>query len=122
MGEDVETPKGDGDVDSSTKFPVPDHAENMADALARAKEAVGEKGGLRGALAARMDTMSRTLDKHARTSFVVKGGIFHPIEIQAITLDEMVLKPSARLVSKATGLLRDRLRPVVHSSSSNKGK
>lgn len=113
MGEDEETPKGDGSVDSSTKFPASDHTENMADALARAKESVGEKAGLSGALAARMDSMSA-----ASRRFADRWSLEHPnassrsviTKVNHFMGVEMYFLP-AKAVEKASGFLRDRLRP-----------
>ena len=111
MDEDAETPKGDGNVDSSTKFPAPDHAENIADALARAKEAVGEKAGLRGALAATADTLSRKSGEIAKRRIVPRSGVFHYPDMQARAFHDMLVRPSSWLFSSATGLIRDRLQP-----------
>lgn len=113
MGEDEEIPKGDGGVGSSTKFPTPDHTENMADALARVKESVAEKSGLSGALAARMDSMSAASRRFAdRWSLNHQNARSRSVITRANHLvgTELYFLP-AKAVEKASGFLRDRLRP-----------
>lgn len=127
MTEDKDIPKVEGEVSSSSQPTKTDsHEDNFEGAVKKAQDATeerivesaGEKGGLQGRLSARMDRMSQALDSVSRNRIPVRKGLTHPIDRQARFTNDLLVRPTAKLLSRTTRLLRDRLQPSMDKTAS----